>query len=76
MSEQIGWPVERIEWIKVGMGNRLPDADATVLIYAPTASEPIWLGYYCDEDGWHTIDHDVFGLGQVTHWAPMPRGPR
>ena len=55
---------EQIEWIEVG--KRLPDADATVLVYAPTASEPLWLGYYCDEMGWHTIDHDIFGLGQVT----------
>lgn len=61
-------------WIPVGQ--RLPDTDATVLVFAPTASEPVWLGYFCDEDGWHTIDHVTYGLGDVTHWSPIPKGPR
>lgn len=62
-----------IDWIPVQ--TRLPDDDATVLVHAPTASEPVWLGWR-SPTGWYTVDHVPFDPDEVTHWAPMPAGPR
>ena len=57
-------------WVSVQ--ERLPDDDTTVLVYGPNSSEPVWFGYY---DG-----HDWSGVSgesdTVTHWAPMPEGPK
>ena len=62
---------ETIHWIAVEQD--LPDDMATVLIYAPNVSEPVFLGYL---DGGHWRDTEatpVFGI--VTHWAHLPAGP-
>ena len=61
---------ETIEWVPVA--ERLPDADETVLIFAPTANNPVMEGcfdgaYWCDTIG-------STGL-RVTHWCAMPKGP-
>ena len=70
--------IEQIEWKAVT--DELPDAETTVLVYAPGADEPVWLGYY-DGDDWLTVDHRIYGEPEdvdalVTAWAPMPSGPK
>jgi hypothetical protein len=67
---------EIIAWTSVD--DRLPDDDVTVLVCAPGASEPVWLGYY-DEGEWFSIDHESYALdleALVTAWAKMPAGPQ
>lgn len=65
-----------IDWIDVTQA--MPDADQTVLLYAPGASEPVWPGYYDEENPsgplWRYAD--TIEAPGVTHWAPMPAGPR
>ena len=68
---------ETISWISVE--DRLPDADTTVLVCAPGASEPVWLGFY-DGVYWFAVTGDGYGdedeiAAEVTAWATMPAGP-
>lgn len=67
--------IERLEWIRVG--EDLPDATVTVLLFNAEASEPVWPGYYdVDEDDnvtWYGADG--FPIPAPTHWAEMPEGP-
>lgn len=64
---------ETISWISVA--EQLPDADTTVLVCAPRSSEPIWLGYYDEEDSsWHSVDVIEYDEGDVIAWARMPSG--
>jgi hypothetical protein len=67
---------ETITWYSVA--ETLPDADTTVLVYAPGSDEPVWLGYY-DGDSWFEIGGAEYGnaeelADQVTAWATMPSG--
>lgn len=58
-------------WHPVSAG--LPDSDTTVIIYAPEADEPIWLGYH-DGEAWM----DISGLTlewPVIHWMQLPEPP-
>jgi hypothetical protein len=69
--------IESIEWIAVK--DELPDADTTVLVHAPGADEPVWLGFY-DGFFWFAVTGDGYGddeeiAAEVTAWAPMPKGP-
>ena len=69
--------IEHVEWRAVSDG--LPDDDTTVLVHAPGASEPAWLGFY-DGVYWFSVDGPEYGNEEeiaqpVTAWAPMPRGP-
>jgi hypothetical protein len=55
-----------------------PDADTTVLVYAPGSDEPVWLGYY-DGFSWFEIGGAEYGNAEeladrVTAWAPLPAG--
>jgi hypothetical protein len=51
--------------------DRLPDCDMTVMIYDPTADEPIWLAYFHGST-WRVVD----GMpAQPTHWMEMPDIP-
>ncbi len=55
-----------------------PDADTTVLVYAPGADEPIWLGYY-DGESWFAVTGAEYSNPEelaehVTAWAQMPSG--
>lgn len=52
--------------------DELPDDDQTVMIYAPDADEPVWLGWLEHGEGWRAVDG---GPIDVTFWAPMPGGP-
>lgn len=49
----------------------LPDEDLTVLVYAPDADEPVWLGYL-SEGLWYCADGMPLA---VTHWRDLPCGP-
>lgn len=50
----------------------LPDADSTVMLFDPAASEPVWPGYY-DGERWLYAD----GMPAApTHYADMLKGPR
>jgi hypothetical protein len=64
--------VEPIEWIAVS--EALPDDDVTVLVSATDTKYPVWLGWFEDER-WRTIEGGSYRKGQVTAWAPMPKGP-
>lgn len=66
---------ETITWVPVD--ERLPDADETVLIYAPTSDEPIWLGCMSGASGrWYDVDDSYHMTARaVTHWATIPKGP-
>lgn len=65
VAETIEWRACRVE---------LPDADTTVHVFMPGDDEPVWLGYFDDEDGeWKSVDG--FTIGMVTWWAPMLAGP-
>lgn len=61
---------ESIQWFPAS--NR-PDADMIVLVHCPGQTEPIWLGYWDDNDAtWRTCD----GMWlDVSHWAELPSGP-
>jgi hypothetical protein len=53
-----------------------PDADTTVLVFAPGCDEPVWLGYF-DGDSWFEIGGAEYGNAEeladhVTAWAPLP----
>ena len=49
-----------------------PDSDTTVLLFDPSASEPVWLGYL-DGDTWRFVD----GMPAApTCWTDLPRGPQ
>ena len=64
--------VEALEWTPVTAA--LPDDGVTVLTYAPAADEPVWFGYH-DDYGWIAVGGNQYPYADVTHWAPMPRGP-
>ena len=51
----------------------MPDADSTVLIYAPKDNDPVWLGYFDGQD-WRGI-HGGLLAHKVTHWMEMPEPP-
>lgn len=67
---------EQISWISVD--ELLPDDDTTVLICAPAASDPVWLGFY-DGVYWFASTGECYGNDEeiaapVKAWAQMPRG--
>lgn len=50
-----------------------PDADQIVLIHCPDSCEPVWLGYWDDENGrWYGEDGMPL---KVTHWMELPEPP-
>jgi Protein of unknown function (DUF551) len=66
----------KTNWI--GVDKALPDDGMIVLIHAPKANEPIWLGYYSDEmHAWCEPGGGVFPeVNPITHWADLPDPPR
>jgi hypothetical protein len=69
--------LEVIQWHAVT--EQLPDADTTVLVCAPEADDPVWLGFY-DGFFWFLVTLDGYGdpdqiAAEVIAWAPVPRGP-
>lgn len=70
--------IEQVEWILVK--DATPDADTTVLVYAPGSDEPVWLGFY-DDVYWFAVTGDGYGdpdeiAAEVVAWAPIPKGPQ
>jgi len=63
---------ETFQWIDAA--EQLPDADTTVLVFAPESSEAVWLGYF-DGEGWHSVEGMPYAAGAVKAWASMLRGP-
>ena len=53
--------------------HQLPDSDATVLVFCPDSTEPVWLGFYDGED-WRSID-SIRLAEEVTHWMDTPEPP-
>lgn len=64
MSETITWRAECDR----------PDANMVVLVHCPTETDPVWLGYWDDNDAtWRTCDGMLL---EVSHWAEVPAGPK
>jgi len=63
---------ESIRWHNVL--DQMPDADQTVLVWAPTVDEPVWLGWY-DGAFWFAIDAADYEDDAVKAWASLPSGP-
>lgn len=61
--------VESVLWRDAS--EQLPDSDQAVLVCAPTADEPVWLGYH-DGEAWIDVNGET--LPPVTHWAHLPCG--
>lgn len=58
-------------WIPAA--ERIPDSDITVIIFAPDADPPVYMGYYDDENEfWRIIDGSPVN---VTHWQNLPAEP-
>lgn len=49
----------------------LPDSNETVLVFAPEADPPVWMGYIEDGEWWLV---DAY-RARVTHWMPLPEPP-
>jgi hypothetical protein len=69
--------VESVIWILVE--KETPDEGVVVLLYHPTASEPVWPGVFegCSADGYVFSHADGSMItGPVLAWAEVPGGPR
>lgn len=64
-------PAANCTWISVEIG--IPDADQSVLVYAPDADEPVWLGFF-DGEVWRDVNSDEYRC-PVTHWMSIPEPP-
>jgi hypothetical protein len=63
------------EWIDVSCEK--PDDGLVVLVAAPKASEPVWLGYYdSSEPCWYYECGIPIQAGLVTHWIELPELPK
>lgn len=61
---------EVVTWIT----DRKPDSHTTVNILAPTLSEPVWLGYWADdEQQWYSVEGMPLGQAVVS-WSEMLKG--
>lgn len=61
---------EVVAWVT----DRKPDSDTTVHIFAPSLSEPVWLGYWCDGTAqWYSVEGTPLG-DAVLSWAEMLKG--
>jgi len=74
-SPRIAYEPPLSPWISVE--DQLPDDDINVLIYVPSANEPVWPGYvsmHHHEPLWFW-DSGAPASHQVTHWMPIPEPP-
>lgn len=53
--------------------DELPDSDLSVLVYAPEATEPVWIGFW-DGQRWVSDGLIDYPPGQVKAWADLPAG--
>lgn len=51
----------------------MPDDETSVLVFAPTDDEPIWIGFH--EDGKWRCPSGCPLVNLVTHWAHFPNPP-
>lgn len=51
----------------------MPDDHISVLVYAPEADEPVWIGWY-DGVYWFSSEGGEYAPDAVKAWAEMPRG--
>jgi len=61
--------VDEMAWRAVD--SAMPDSDETVIVFAPVADEPVWLGYH-DGYEWRDVSGEKI---EVTHWRPLCGGP-
>lgn len=66
VTETIIWHLE---------SDKLPDAGVSVLMFIPTASEPVYFGYFDEESQAWIHDSGLTCRERVTHWAEIPGGP-
>ena len=65
--------IEQIEWVPVA--ERLPDEDGVpVLLFTPAQGGETWPGWRL-RNAWRWYGGTKVTC-EVTHWAPMPKGPR
>lgn len=62
---------EMIAWRRAA--DQMPDADESVLVYAPNVDEPVWIGFF-DGEQWVTDGLVPYNEGEVYAWAPLPAG--
>jgi hypothetical protein len=63
---------ELIYWLDAN--KEKPDAAMTVLVRSSDSGDPVWMGFWDDDDGeWRDINN--VRLEGVTRWAELPRGP-
>lgn len=65
-TETITWHLESDE---------LPDAGLSVLMFIPTADDPIYFGFWDDDEQTWIHDSGMRVKERVTHWAEVPGGP-
>jgi hypothetical protein len=65
-------PDEMLRWHDID--DVMPDADLTVLVFIPSESEKVWVGYYDSDNGWCEITGMPFD-SDVIAWCEMPEGP-
>ncbi len=61
---------EELSWEMIA-ADQVPDADETVWLFDPTASEPVWPGYWDGQD-WYFANGTP---AAPTHFALFPHGP-
>ncbi len=64
-------PMANHSWISAAMG--LPDSEQSVLVHAPDADEPVWLGFH-DGECWRWASAERIET-EVTHWMTIPEPP-
>ena len=64
-------PAHNNTWISAEMS--LPDAELSVLVHAPDADEPVWLGFH-DGECWRWVSAEPIPT-KVTHWMAIPEPP-
>lgn len=71
--EQLRSMQELVVWTDVT--DSMPDDETTVLIFTPSPSEPVFLGWHDSNDGWYYVDGSPVAYA-VSHWAEIPAGPQ
>ena len=68
--------IARIETILWHLSSAtLPDAGLSVLMFIPAADDPIYFGYWDDDEQAWIHDSGLKVKEAVTHWAEVPGGP-
>jgi hypothetical protein len=57
-------------WIHVD--EQLPPADTAVFLHVPDHPDPVWVGFWDEEEGWL---YDCGAECSPEHWMPLPEPP-